>query len=102
MLITLIAEVIVKWNTSIFYKKHGGTPDTDHNGNCQQFIDEVLQVLNLGNCYKQFPPPLVNYIKKLRREGDGEMEFEFDDVFKQKFFNDVKPEEQIKNHEEGM
>ncbi len=82
----------MKWNTSIYYKQHGGNPDTDHNGNCQQFIDECLQILNLGSCYTQFPPPLVNYIKKLRKEGYGEMEFEFDDNFKKKFFPDTKPE----------
>jgi hypothetical protein len=35
---------------------------------------------------------LVNYIKKLRKEGYGEMEFEFDDNFKKKFFPDTKPE----------
>jgi hypothetical protein len=76
----------------MYYKQHGGAPETDHYGNCQQFIDECLQILNLGSCYTQFPPPLVNYIKKLRRDGYGEMEFELESSFKSKFFPETKPE----------
>jgi hypothetical protein len=87
-----LAEVIVKWNTTMYYKERDGSPERDHTGNCQQFIDEILSILKIDDCYAQFPIPLVNYLKKLRDEGYGEMEFEFDDVFKKKFFPENKPD----------
>jgi hypothetical protein len=87
-----LAELIVKWNTTMYYKERDGNPERDHTGNCQQFIDECLRILKIDDCYKQFPVPLVNYLKKLRDEGYGEMEFEFDEDFKKQFFPDTKPQ----------
>lgn len=51
-----LADVIVKWNTEVYYKQHGGNPDIDRTGNCQQFIDEVLRALNIQ--LPNLPPPL--------------------------------------------
>ncbi|KAF0977227.1 hypothetical protein FDP41_003880 [Naegleria fowleri] len=86
-----LAETIVKWNTSVFYKQQKGDPDNG-SGNCQQFIDEILQNLGLSDYSSSFPLPLANYLKTLREEGYGEMVFELEDSFKQKFFSEDNPE----------
>ncbi len=54
-------------------------------GNCQQFIDDCLQVLGI-DMSSAFPPPLRSYLNKLRTNGHGEMEFLMDDEFKKTFF----------------
>ncbi|KAL0487622.1 gas vesicle protein GvpJ [Acrasis kona] len=97
-----LADVIVKWNTTMHYKQRGGNPEMDHNGNCQQFIDEIMQCLDLSSCYTQFPAPLVNYIKRLRQDGRGEMDFELDADFKSKFFPPSRPRSSASSHNDTL
>ncbi|KAL9642288.1 hypothetical protein ABK040_007287 [Willaertia magna] len=85
-----LAEIIVKWNTKVYYKQQNGNPDNGF-GNCQQFIDDILQSLGIAESFSLFPPPLANYIKTLRENGYGEMEFSLSEGFKATFFTPNNP-----------
>lgn len=44
--------------------------------------------MGLADSLSSFPPPLAHYVKTLRDDGCGEMEFFLDDDFKKKFFSE--------------
>ncbi len=84
-----VAECIVRWNTSYLYKQNGGntqTVDGIRYGNCQQFVDDCLNALDI-NMTSSLPTPLKSYLQKLRVKGYGKMEFIWDENFRMVFFN---------------
>jgi len=76
-----LADVIVKWNTSMHYCKKA----VENGGNCQNFIDDVLHHLGLAYKLQQVPPCLRTYLIRLRQGGYGEMEMEPDYDFAKTF-----------------
>lgn len=73
-----ISQVIIDWNTSYTYtsvtQKH---PKESKSGNCQNFVDELLDALEIK---MEFPPCLAEYIAKMRKDGKGELIFETNDA----------------------
>ncbi len=77
-----LAEAIVYWNSTKYYKDHGGNKETD--GNCQDFVEYVLEKIGMKLNVKP-ESPLGKFLTKLRTKGTCEMHFPLDDVFKRKF-----------------
>ena len=59
-----LAEIIVEWNTSKYYKNHGG--DKSKVGNCQDFVEAVLNKLGIK---LKFEGPLGDFLQKLKNSG---------------------------------
>lgn len=79
-----LADVIIKWNTSMYYQQNP-SKETPNRGNCQYFIDDVLQYLGLSETVNKFPKPLNNYLKQLRMHGEARMEFDMTKDFRNAF-----------------
>jgi len=79
-----LAEVIVRWNSTMYYQQNP-PKDATNKGNCQQFIDDVLQALGLQATVKKFPKPLMNYLRVLRTQGMARMEFAMTKDFREQF-----------------
>jgi len=75
-IVNKLAEVIVKWNTTMQYKENGG--DKTKVGNCQDFVDDVLQALDIK---LNFDGPMAKFIERLRKTGKCNLQFEPDPAF---------------------
>lgn len=63
-----ISDVIIKWNTEYQYDQR--------NGNCQQFVDDMCNALNIN---LNFDGPLGEYLQMLREKGSCELAFPISD-----------------------
>jgi hypothetical protein len=81
-----LAHVIVKWNTTMKYKE--GTGDKQTYGNCQDFIDDVMQELGLQRICEvmaQGELPVARFFRRLRETGVCTLEFPMDETFRTQF-----------------
>lgn len=75
-----LADAIVHWNIYMGYKDHGG--DKQKEGNCQDFVMDVLTRLNIK---PNFSGPMNEFLKALREKGSCDMFFSMDADFREKF-----------------
>ena len=94
-LVSKLADIIVKWNTCMFYKDHGGTGNS---GNCQDFVDSVLKAIGVSKdgLYKG---PMAEFLKDMRTKGKCDLVFKMDPAFRKKF-NRAESEIVFKSHEQ--
>jgi len=82
-IIDKIAEVVVDWNTNYTYKKASvNGSNVEHEGNCQDFIDDILQTLSIS---PMFLGALGKFINDMRVKGVAKIQFTIDKEFKQSF-----------------
>ncbi|KAL9641458.1 hypothetical protein ABK040_013383 [Willaertia magna] len=81
-LVSKLADVIVKWNTTMSYKDRGG--DKSKVGNCQDFVDCVLDAIGVSKD-KLSEGPLGEFLKDMREHGLCELVFKMSDSFRHKF-----------------
>eukprot|EP01080_Neovahlkampfia_damariscottae_P002928 gene2928-4767_t len=84
-IIESLVDIIIEWNTSYTYKQTSGDPFNDHSGNCQQFIDYLINILNLTDKVNELPEGIHKFLGKIRERGVGIMEFEMNEKFRTKF-----------------
>jgi len=77
--IDILADCVCNWNTS---KQYNDNAKNKSEGNCQDFVQDILQHLGIK---PDFQGSLGLYLKKMRENGKGEMEFEMQDDFREKF-----------------
>jgi hypothetical protein len=70
-----IVDIIIDWNTQYIYKQTSGDPYKDKSGNCQQFIDYLINSLNLTQKLNELPSGIHKYFKKIRDKGVGVFHF---------------------------
>lgn len=75
-----LSEIIVDWNINMKYKENGGDKKTE--GNCQDFVEDVLKRLGMRH---DFSGPLGDFLRKLREKGTCDMEFNLNQDFREKF-----------------
>lgn len=75
-LVDKMADIIVRWNTTMQYKNRGGDKKT--HGNCQDFVDEMLEAIGL-NKDDIYQGAMGAYFKRLKEKGKGGMKFFMDD-----------------------
>jgi hypothetical protein len=76
-----LAQVVVDWNVNKTYLNFGLTKKPNE-GNCQDFIQAVLEKLEIS---PQFTGALAHFLNEMKIKGKCEMEFTPDAAFKQKF-----------------
>nr|CAG4713537.1 unnamed protein product [Naegleria fowleri] len=91
-----LSAVIVKWNTTMQYKERDTEPGKS--GNCQDFVDDVLQNIGLSRD-KLSEGPLGEFLKKLKTKGQSDLVFKMSDSFK-KAFNLEENKKKFKTHKE--
>lgn len=75
-----LANHIVQWNISKLYKTQGG--DKKLYGNCQDFIDSLLNSIGIK---LNFQGPLADFLKNIKDNGSTQLEFRVNQEFKEKF-----------------
>lgn len=75
-----LANHIVQWNISKQYKTTGG--DKKVFGNCQDFIDSLLNSIGIK---MNFQGPLAEFLKNIKDHGSTTLEFKVTPEFKEKF-----------------
>ncbi|KAL0483498.1 hypothetical protein AKO1_014559 [Acrasis kona] len=89
--IKTLAKVIVDWNINKTYKSTGG--DKKKEGNCQDFVDDILCQLGVK---KDFKGPVKEFMTSLRQKGTCEMIFKVDEEFSTKF--NIPQKTKFKSH----
>lgn len=77
-----IAEVIVRWNVNNVYVNARVAGKRENEGNCQDFIDDILDCLELK---PQFSGALGNFLESMRVSGKCRIEFTPDTDFRETF-----------------
>eukprot|EP00818_Percolomonas_sp_WS_P003566 CAMPEP_0117441756 /NCGR_PEP_ID=MMETSP0759-20121206/3797_1 /TAXON_ID=63605 /ORGANISM="Percolomonas cosmopolitus, Strain WS" /LENGTH=469 /DNA_ID=CAMNT_0005233617 /DNA_START=192 /DNA_END=1601 /DNA_ORIENTATION=+ len=79
-----MAEVIVRWNTTMKYTNGVGRRSSSkkHVGNCQDFVDDMLQALNIR---VDFQGALKEFLNDLRTKGKSELKFKITPTFRETF-----------------
>ncbi|KAF0979040.1 hypothetical protein FDP41_002110 [Naegleria fowleri] len=93
VLVSKLADVIIRWNTIMFYKDHGGT---GRYGNCQDFVDSVLKAIGVSKD-KLYQGPMAEFLKDMRSKGKCDLVFKMDSAFRKKF-NRTETEIVFKTH----
>jgi hypothetical protein len=75
-----LSRLIVHWNTNMKYKERNAKRGEE--GNCQDFVDAILEELGLSLNAKG---PLAAFLHKLRKKGTCKMQFKMDEAFRSKF-----------------
>ncbi len=78
--ISKLGEVIVRWNCTKTYKEISS--DKVNTGNCQDFVDAVLESLGIR---VKFTGPLSKFVNQLRSKGKANLAFEIDEEFQKEF-----------------
>jgi hypothetical protein len=74
-----ISNVIVHWNTNVAYSSFG---KKKNEGNCQNFIESILNALNLK---LEFSGALGKFIDSIKKNGNSNLAFPVSAEMKQKF-----------------
>jgi hypothetical protein len=74
-----LSKVICQWNS---YKLYKDQPKTKDEGNCQDFIADILSHFGIKT---EFTGPMGAFMKKLREEGKCKISFEMDNSFRDEF-----------------
>lgn len=76
-----ISDIVVKWNTKYTYRS---TPAKGKNneGNCQDFVDDILQTLGVSIDFKG---ALGQFVDRMRKSGKCILEFAPSKQFKEQF-----------------
>jgi hypothetical protein len=88
-----LADVIVDWNCNKMYKSTGG--DKQKEGNCQDFVDDILERLNIK---KKTDGPVGEFLNTLRKKGTCEMVYKMNSDFCKQF--ETTPKIKFKSHEQ--
>lgn len=76
-----IADVVVEWNVNYVYANIK-TSQKEHEGNCQDFVDNILDKLGIKSV---FSGALGTFVEQMRTSGTCNLAFTPDKEFKQKF-----------------
>jgi hypothetical protein len=76
-----VASFITHWNINKTYKDN---PTKESDGNCQDFVHDLLDQLNIKTDHI-YSGALGEFLKKLRKQGKCDMEFLMDPQFRQTF-----------------
>eukprot|EP01080_Neovahlkampfia_damariscottae_P004965 gene4965-8559_t len=74
-----IANVIVDWNSNVTYAKIG---NGKNHGNCQNFIDSVLEKLEIESSFSGY---VADFINDIKRNGSSKLKFKMNPEFRSKF-----------------
>ncbi|KAL9649809.1 hypothetical protein ABK040_009623 [Willaertia magna] len=81
-----VSKVIAHWNTTKYYKNTGCCEKEPNAGNCQDFVNSVLEELGLLQKKELVCTGAIKkYLTRLRKKGRGGMKFFMDEEFKVKF-----------------
>ena len=76
----ILSEVIVHWNVNMNYAKQSS--DLKKEGNCQDFVMDVLNHLNIK---MKLQGPMVHFLSTMKKQGSCIMEFQMDETFQSNF-----------------
>lgn len=85
-----MANVIVKWNTTMKYSNGVGIRKLRNEGNCQDFVDDMLKALNIEI---KFEGALKEFLNELRVRGKSELRFKISEEFRKDFDLDTEEKE---------
>jgi hypothetical protein len=80
-----LSQTIVDWNVSKKYQTSGG--DKRNVGNCQDFIEAVLNSIGIK---LQLEGPLGEFLSSIRENGSTKLEFKMNEEFRKKFNIEAK------------
>lgn len=77
-----LAQVVIKWNVHKEYCNYALRGKKPNQGNCHDFVEDVLKALDI-----QIPTSgaFANFLKKMKENGQCEMEFSPSSEFKEQF-----------------
>ena len=90
-----LAEVIVKWNSTMDYTSGLESKKTKKQGNCQEFIDDVLEELDIK---PNFDGAMGAFIKKIKSQGFSEMIYEVNNEQVFRKCPNIKKSNKFKTH----